>query len=71
MKNITNFLFFKKFLLISLLFNKIKNSEQFKELCLKLLVLFGFNKIVIHPNLIGKGIALRFDTLNMNLFLDL
>ena len=47
------------------------HPERPKERYLQLLVMFGLDVFAIQPNFLAKGIASRFDSFIVNLFLKL
>ena len=70
MENIIDFVLLKKLQLVRLLANGMEQPERRKKLCLQLLVALGLDIFAIQPNFLAGGIALRFDSLIVSLFLQ-
>ena len=47
----------------------MEHPEQPKKLCLQLSVMLSLDMFTIQPNFLAKGIASRFDSFIVNLFL--
>ena len=59
----------RKFQLICLFSDRMKDSERPKELCLQLPVTFGLDIFAVQPNFFAGGVAPRFDSFIVSSFL--
>ena len=61
--------FFMKFQLVFLLPDRMEHLERPKELRFQLLVPLSLDILAVQPNFLARGVALRFDSLIISLFL--
>ena len=59
----------KKLQLVCLFPNRMENSKRPKELCLQISFAFGLNIFAVQPDFFAGGVAPRFDSLIVSLFL--
>ena len=64
-----DFPLFRKLQLVCLFSDRMEDSERPKKLCLQLPVAFSLDIFAFQPNFLAGGIAPRFDSLIVSLFL--
>ena len=61
--------FFRKLQLICLFSDRMEDSEWPKKLCFQIPVVFGLDIFAVQPNFLAGGVASRFDSFIVSLFL--
>ena len=61
---------FQQFKFVGLAIHQMQNSKKPKELCLQLLIAFGFDIFAVQPNFFARSVTFRLSSFIVGLFLQ-